>query len=173
MKTRSAIAGAALFACAAITTVTGTATAATVTPGPGTYGMTIYDVSQKGATCTGGVSAVGGTSVGTLYYPGPGQPGTTIYAVKNGGSDFGFTIVSLPKAPAIGVRSWSGPVSIQAQPAGKSLTGTFKGTLTVIDLNHFLLTLTVVQGGCTQVKHIVAYSVLNGVGKDACCAVGG
>ncbi len=157
MKTRLALAGAALFA------LSGVANAATTPAQPqfGTYLMTIYDASQTGASC--GTGDTGDTSPGTIFYPGAASTGTVLTQVKNDKGDDGFTIVNFPKTPAAGVKTWSGSFSALQQPGAKSLKGTFKGTFTFVDTGHFLLTLTILQGGCSQVKHIAAYSTSSGL----------
>jgi hypothetical protein len=160
MKTRLALAGAALFA------FSGVANAATTPMQPlaGTYLMTINDVSQTGAACGGGADGgSGGTSPGTFRYSGAAAMGTALTQVKNDSGDYGFTIVNFPKTPAAGVKAWSGSFSAIQQPSGKSLSGTFKSTFTFVDSGHFLLTLTIVQGGCSQLKHIAAYSTSSGL----------
>jgi hypothetical protein len=160
MKSRLALAGAAFL----VSTCIATAATTPVQPMFGTYLMTIYDVSQTGATCSGGAGGdTGGTSPGTFFYPGAAATGTALTQVKNDSGDFGFTTVSFPKTPAIGVKAWSGAFSAVQQPSGKSLNGTFKGTFTFVDSGHFLLVLTIVQGGCSQVKHIAAYSTSSGL----------
>lgn len=159
MKARLALASAAFLVS------TGIATAATtpVQPMSGTYLMTIYDVSQTGAGCGGGAGGgSGGTSPGTFYYSGAAAAGTALTQVKNDSGDYGFTMVNFPNTPATGVKTWSGAFSAMQQPSGKSLSGTFKGTFTFVDSGHFLLTLTIVQGGCSQLKHITAYSTSSG-----------
>jgi hypothetical protein len=157
MKTKLAFAGAALFAFAGI------ANAATtpVQPVSDTYLMTITDLSQTGATCGGGGG--GGTSPGTLHYAGPGATGTVLTQVKNDNGDFGFTFVNFPKTPAAGVKAWSGSLSAVEQPAGKSLTATFKGTFTFVDAHHFLLLLKITEGGCVQTKQVAAYAASGGL----------
>jgi hypothetical protein len=160
--TRSILAGAVLFVFA------GVANAATtpVQPSYGTYNMVIYDLSQTGASCGGGAGS-GSGSPGTFYYPGPAATGTMLVQVKDNASSFGFTTVSLPKTPAAGVKTWSGSFSAVEQPAGKSLSGTFKGTFTFVDAHHFLLVLKITEGGCVQTKQIAAYSTSTVLGAAA------
>jgi hypothetical protein len=105
---------------------------------------------------------IGTSSVGTLYYPGPASTGATIYLVKNNSDKYGFSVVTLPKTPALGATSWSGSFSVAEQPGGKVKTGTFTGTLTFIDSGHFLILLKPLQGGCTQSIQITAYSLTGG-----------
>ena len=154
MEIRLAIAAAALF------TFAGAADAATP-PFFGTYDIVAYKLSQTGATCNSG--DVGGSSVGTLSYPGASGTGATLYNVKNDNTKFGFSVVTFPKTPATGVKSWSGAITVVEQPQATTKTGTFTGTFTFIDGGHFLLLLKATQSGCTQTIQITAYSQNVGV----------